>query len=103
MTSTSFRRNSVRGGLLLGFAAAVASPAASAATLPPGFAETRLASGMNNVTTMSLAPDGRIFVSEQAGRLRVIKDDALLAAPALTLSVDATNERGFSESLSISA
>ena len=67
---------------------------ASAATLPAGFAETRLASAMNNVTTMTLAPDGRIFVSEQAGRLRVIKNDALLAAPALTLTVDATNERG---------
>ena len=28
------------------------------------------------------------------GRLRVIKDDVLLAAPALTLAVDTTNERG---------
>jgi glucose/arabinose dehydrogenase len=81
--------------MLLGAAYTFANNvAAFAATLPPGFAETRLASGMNNVTTMSLAPDGRIFVSEQAGRLRVIKDDALLAAPALTLTVDSTNERG---------
>jgi glucose/arabinose dehydrogenase len=67
---------------------------ASAATLLPGFSEVRLASGLNNVTTMTVAPDGRIFVSEQAGRLRVIKEDVLLATPALTLTVDSTNERG---------
>jgi glucose/arabinose dehydrogenase len=95
MKAASVRRIGLPWGLLAGIACiATASTPASAATLPPGFAETRLASGMNNVTTMSLAPDGRIFVSEQAGRLRVIKDEALLAAPALTLSVDATNERG---------
>jgi glucose/arabinose dehydrogenase len=75
-------------------ATALASAPASAAILLPGFSEVRLASGLNNVTTMTVAPDGRIFVSEQAGRLRVIKDDLLLPAPALTLTVDSTNERG---------
>jgi glucose/arabinose dehydrogenase len=43
---------------------------------------------------MAFAPDGRLFVCEQGGRLRVIKDGALLAAPFLTVTVSATGERG---------
>ena len=45
-------------------------------------------------TAMALAPDGRMFVCEQGGRLRVIKNGALLATPFLTLTVDSTGERG---------
>jgi glucose/arabinose dehydrogenase len=43
---------------------------------------------------MEIAPDGRIFVCQQGGSLRVIKDGALLSTPFLTLSVDADGERG---------
>lgn len=43
---------------------------------------------------MEIAPDGRIFVCEQGGRLRVIKNGALLATPFLTLNVDSSGERG---------
>ena len=43
---------------------------------------------------MEIAPDGRIFVCQQGGSLRVIKDGALLSTPFLTLSVDASGERG---------
>jgi glucose/arabinose dehydrogenase len=73
---------------------AITSRPVEAAILLPGFSEIRLASGLNNATAMTVAPDGRVFVSEQGGRLRVIKDDVLLPAPALTLTVDSTNERG---------
>ena len=34
---------------------------------------------------MAFAPDGRLFVAEQGGRLRVIKNGALLAAPFVTV------------------
>jgi glucose/arabinose dehydrogenase len=54
---------------------------AHSATLPSGFAETRVATGLANPTAMSVAPDGRIFVCEQGGRLRVIKNGALLTQP----------------------
>jgi glucose/arabinose dehydrogenase len=64
------------------------------ATLPGGFAETQLAAGLASPTAMAFAPDGRLFVCEQAGKLRVIKDGALLAAPFVTLSVDTSGERG---------
>ena len=40
------------------------------------------------------APDGRLFVAEQGGRLRVIKNGALLSAPFVTVTVNASGERG---------
>ncbi len=43
---------------------------------------------------MAVAPDGRIFVCEQAGQLRVIKNGALLSTPFLTVTVDSAGERG---------
>lgn len=43
---------------------------------------------------MAIAPDGRVFICEQAGRLRVVKNGVLLAAPFLTLTVDSSGERG---------
>jgi glucose/arabinose dehydrogenase len=68
--------------------------AASAATVPSGFSETLVAGGINGGTAMAMAPDGRIFVCEKNGRLRVIKNNALLAAPFATVSVNAVGERG---------
>jgi len=64
-----------------------------AATLPAGFTETQI-SGLSNPTAMEIAPDGRIFVCEQGGSLRVIKNGATLPTPFLTLSVDSNGERG---------
>jgi glucose/arabinose dehydrogenase len=43
---------------------------------------------------MAFAPDGRLFVAEQSGRLRVIKNGALLTQPFVTLSVNSSGERG---------
>lgn len=68
--------------------------AASAATLPAGFSETTIASGLSNPTAMAIAPDGRIFICQQGGALRVVKNNALLATPFVTLTVDSTGERG---------
>lgn len=70
------------------------SNAALAATLPSGFAETRIATGLASPTAMAFAPDGRLFVCQQGGQLRVIKNGALLATPFLTLSVNSSGERG---------
>jgi glucose/arabinose dehydrogenase len=63
------------------------------ATLPPGFTETQI-SGFSNPTAMAIAPDGRIFVCQQGGSLRVIKNGVLLATPFVTLNVDPSGERG---------
>ena len=67
---------------------------AGAATLPAGFSETRVATGLVSPTAMAIAPDGRVFVAEQAGALRVVKNDALLPEPFLTLTVSTTDTRG---------
>jgi glucose/arabinose dehydrogenase len=65
-----------------------------AATVPPGFTDSLVAAGLNSPTAMALAPDGRIFVCEQGGALRVIKNGVLLPTPFLTVTVDPTGERG---------
>ena len=74
---------------LIGFSSAV-----NAATLPTNFTETLIASGLSNPTAMAFAPDGRIFVCQQGGQLRVIKNGALLATPFVSLTVDSNGERG---------
>ena len=46
---------------------------------------------------MQFAPDGRLFICEQGGRLRVVKDGALLPTPFLTIpsaSISSSGERG---------
>lgn len=65
-----------------------------AATLPEGFMETQIAGGLANPTAMAFAPDGRLFVTEQEGQLRVIKEGELLTQPFLTVEVDSEDERG---------
>src|SRR3954451_3042770 len=48
------------------------SAQARAGTPVPGYAETTVASGFNAAIALDIAPDGRIFVAEQAGVLKVI-------------------------------
>jgi glucose/arabinose dehydrogenase len=93
-----FTRRDLRSRLITPGGAAVIALALAAsshgATLPTGFAETQVATGLAAPTAMSFSPDGRLFVTEQGGRLRVIKNGALLATPFLTVGVDAAGERG---------
>jgi glucose/arabinose dehydrogenase len=71
----------------------LAAPAA-AVVLPPGFAAVRTAHRLARPTDLALSPDGRIFVAEQIGRLRVIEGGKLLEQPFVTVPVDHENERG---------
>src|ERR1700722_14668752 len=63
------------------------------ADLPPGFAEEEIARGLTGAVAMDVAPDGRVFVCEQTGALRVVKDDVLQAEPFVTVKVDSAWER----------
>jgi glucose/arabinose dehydrogenase len=65
------------------------------ATLPAGFSEAQI-SGLSNPTSFAIHPDGRIFVCEQAGTLRVVKNGVLLPTPFTTIAVNfpAGTERG---------
>ena len=42
----------------------------------------------------SFAPDGRLFVAEKGGALRVVSGGTLLSTPLLSVSVDTAGEQG---------
>lgn len=87
-------RAAINSAICLLLAAALHPAAAGAASLPSGFTETRIATGLIRPTTMDFAPDGRLFVSQQGGDLRVIKDGVLLDQPFLSVTTDSNGERG---------
>lgn len=63
--------------------------------VPDGVTRTTIANGLSDRgTAMALAPDGRIFVCQQNGQLRVVKNGALLATPFVSLTVNSVFERG---------
>ena len=67
---------------------------AEAATLPAGFTERLVASGLTNPTAMAFAPDGRLFVCLQGGQVRVIKNGALLHDAVSRLDRDSARRAG---------
>lgn len=62
--------------------------------VPGGFDQATLVSGLDRPTAMEFAPDGRLFVAEQGGTLRVVKDGQLLPTPFVSLPADSSGERG---------
>lgn len=59
-----------------------------------GFRDFRVVSGISGPTAMEFSPDGRLFVCQQDGRLRVVKNMGLLVAPFLSVTTDSSSERG---------
>src|SRR4051812_41382406 len=45
---------------------------------PAGFVDEQVTPGLTNPPAMEFAPDGRLFVPQQGGALRVVKNGALL-------------------------
>jgi glucose/arabinose dehydrogenase len=80
------------GGLLL----ALTAPVAKAATYQPGFEERLVVGGLTEPTTMAWAPDGRLFVVEKPGRLKVVEPGATTATTILDISsrVNDFHDRG---------
>ena len=64
------------------------------ASVPPGFTDGTLASGFSSATSMAFAPDGRLFVTQQTGHVRVVKNGQHLGAPFTAISTDSSGERG---------
>lgn len=61
----------------------------------PGFVhQNAWVTGLSGATRMAQAPDGRMFVAEQTGALRVVKNGALLPTPFVTLPVHSVGEHG---------
>ena len=63
-------------------------------SLIPGFISSPVAGGLTGATALAAAVDGRIFICEQTGAVRVIKGGMLLPEPFLTVRVDSYWERG---------
>jgi len=68
---------------------------ATAANLPSGFTEEQFGGNLSgSPTAMAFATDGPLFVCQQGGQLRVIKNGSLLSTPFVNLAVDSSGERG---------
>lgn len=65
----------------------------SQAQLPAGFVQYQIAGGLNP-TDMAVSPDGRVFITEKNGVVRLVENGAMLHDPFLALAVDDYNERG---------
>ena len=53
-----------------------------------------VATGLSRPTAFALAPDGRIFVAEQTGNIRIIRNGQLLSTALLSLQVNTLVNRG---------
>ena len=63
--------------------------------VPAGFIKNdRFITGLSQATAAAQAPDGRLFIAEQGGAVRVFSAGGLLPQPFLRLTVDASGERG---------
>lgn len=68
---------------------------ASAATVPSGFTDTRVAGSISAPTDVVDLPDGRLLVTGQGGTLTVVgADGAKVPTPALSLNVCTGGEQG---------
>ncbi len=75
----SLRRTITAAAVLI---ASLEAAKAGAATLPPGFQETIVFSGLTRPTAVRFSPDGRIFVAEKAGLIKVF-DSLASSTPAV--------------------
>jgi glucose/arabinose dehydrogenase len=78
----------------LALACLPAAPAA-ATTLPDGFGETDVATGLSQPTAVDWAPDGRMFIAEKQGRVRVrTPQGGLLTLLDIRNKVNSPSDRG---------
>ncbi|GLZ28912.1 hypothetical protein Lesp02_11020 [Lentzea sp. NBRC 105346] len=80
--------------IVLAFALAVSAQPSSAA--PPSDFQTSLivGEGLDGPSGFEIAPDGRIFILERAGKIKIVKNGALLPTPFADLPSEATGDRG---------
>jgi glucose/arabinose dehydrogenase/PKD repeat protein len=84
--SVSLSRRLARVALLVTAMLLTPAATASAATLPTGFETQTVITGLTAATGIAYAPDGRAFVIEKAGRLKVAQPGATTATQLLDVS-----------------
>ncbi|MBM2819124.1 MAG: carbohydrate-binding protein [Nitrosarchaeum sp.] len=62
--------------------------------IPGEFFDSVFENNLDSPTAMEFAPDGRLFVTQQGGTVKVIKNGVLLPTPFLSILVDDNGERG---------
>jgi glucose/arabinose dehydrogenase len=74
----------------------ILGPARPALAAPPADFQTSLVigSGLDGPSGFEIAPDGRIFILERSGRIKIVKNGQLLAEPFADLPSEATGDRG---------
>ena len=65
-----------------------------AQNLPNGFNLVKVTNQLTKPTAFTFAADGRIFIAQQNGIVKVIKNNVLLSVPFLQLNVNSIGERG---------
>ena len=92
-----FRNHTIhllRIGVIVALVASLLLPPAGTAraqggfNLPYGFIQEGVVMGLTLPTSFALAPDGRIFITEKAGRVRVFRDGELLGDPFIDMTTE---------------
>src|SRR5690349_13850 len=59
-----------------------------------GFVDAKVTAGIQQGTGMAIAPDGRVFISQQAGKLSIVKSNKLLSTPFLKVTTPTDASEG---------
>ncbi len=87
----SHRRNASHAALL---AALLPLGATHGQGPPDGFVVSTLATGLSEPVALDFAPDGRLFVAERGGCVRIVADGVIAEPPLLEIDVYVSNESG---------
>ena len=65
----------------------------AAPVFPPGFISEAVVTNLTGPTTITFAPDGRMFIGQKDGRVRVFQDGVLLPTDFINISAQVNNNR----------
>ncbi len=95
MNKTTARQGLFSVLFLFSIALSAIAPLTAFAALPAGFEVETLSGGLTLPTAITFAPDGRIFIAEKGGAVRIWKNGAVLATPLIQLTdVNTYGDRG---------
>ncbi|MBW7906305.1 MAG: PQQ-dependent sugar dehydrogenase [Phycisphaerae bacterium] len=80
--------------LAAGLGLAFAFTAAAQDIPPEDFERSLYAAGLSQPVALAVAPDGRLFITEKAGTIRIVEDGVLRPEPFAVLTVHTDSENG---------
>lgn len=75
----------------MGLAALQITPVQAAPSFPPGFNTELVVPNLTGSTTIAFAPDGRMFIGQKDGQVRVFQNGVLLATAFIDISSEVNN------------